>query len=367
MIKAPEHVLLVRPYVPGKPIGELERELGIRNPVKLASNENPLGPSPLALAAIEADLKSKNLNRYPDGGGFYLKAALSSRLGVQPGSIILGNGSNELIDIAVRAFMSPGDRAVMAVPSFVVYSMSVTLAGGQAIQVPLKAFTHDLDAMCDAARESETGIKMLFIANPNNPTGTINTKDEYERLFARLPEDVLVVLDEAYAEYVEQKRPDYPEGLKYLLEGRNVLILRTFSKIYGLAGLRVGYGISKPEILSQMERVRAPFNTNSIGQAAALAALEDGAHLAASRAMNEEGKVFLYSELSALGMDFLKTEANFIYMPVDDAGRLFNELLMAGVIIRPMGAKALRVTIGLPEENRRFIDALKTVLKKTKI
>ncbi len=349
---------MVNAYVPGKPISELERELGIKNPVKLASNENPMGPSARVLDAIAG--AGREVNRYPDGGGYYLKQALSRRLGVGPDAIILGNGSNELIDIAVRTFMSAGEGAVMATPSFVVYSMSVRLAGGKAVQVPLSDFRHNLDAMRDAAGPG-TKIKILFIANPNNPTGTINFRDEYERLFAGLPEDVLVVIDEAYIDYVGH--PDYPDSMKYLSEGKNVLVLRTFSKIYGLAGLRVGYGISKPEILAQMERVRAPFNTNSIGQAAAIAALDDDAHLARSRAANEEGRAFLYRELSALGMDYVRTEANFIYMPVDDSKGLFNDLLMAGVIIRPMGDKAVRVTIGLPEENSRFIDALKTVLK----
>ncbi len=356
MIKAPEHVLKVNAYVPGKPVEELERELGVRNPVKLASNENPLGPSPLALEAIAR--AGQSLNRYPDGGGYYLKMALSRRLGIDPGWIILGNGSNELIDIAVRTFMVPGDEAVMAAPSFVVYSMSVGITGGKAVQIPLRDFRHDLPAMHGAVGPK---TRMLFIANPNNPTGTINYKAEYDRLFSGIPEDVLVVIDEAYIEYVSH--PDYPDSMRYLLEGKNVLILRTFSKIYGLAGLRVGYGISKPGILAQMERVRAPFNTNSIGQAAAIRALEDEAHLAKSRAVNEEGKSLLYRELSAMGMDYVKTEANFIYMRVDDAQALFNALLKAGVIIRPMGGKAVRVTIGLAGENMRFIDALKAVLK----
>lgn len=357
MIKAPEHVLEIKAYVPGKPIEELERELGIKDPVKLASNENPLGPSPMALEAIAG--AARELHRYPDGSGHYLKAALSGRLGADPECLILGNGSNELIDIAVRTFLSPGDEAVMAAPSFIVYSMSVTAAGGKAVQVPLRASRHDLHAMAGAVG---LRTKMLFIANPNNPTGTINTKEEYERLFASLPEDVLVVIDEAYIEYVGNQ--EYPDSMKYLREGKNVLILRTFSKIYGLAGLRVGYGISKPEILAQMDRVRAPFNTNSIGQAAAARALGDEAHVARSRALNGEGKEFLYHELRAMGADFIKTEANFIYIPVDGAQALFDSMLKAGVIIRPMGGKAVRVTIGLPEENRRFIDAFKAALHK---
>ncbi len=357
MIKAPDHVLKVKAYVPGKPIEELERELGIKDPVKLASNENPLGPSSLAMEAVLSETKkgSLNLNRYPDGGGFYLKEKLSKILGMPPDWLILGNGSNEIIDIAVRTFLSPGDKAVMAAPSFVVYSMSVTLQGAAAAEVPLEAaLRHDLPRMAGACTPD---TKMLFIANPNNPTGAINSKADYERLFKELPEDVLVVIDEAYIEYVTNR--DYPDSMKYLLEGRNILILRTFSKIYGLAGLRVGYGISHPGILAQMEKVRAPFNSNSIGQAAAIRALDDTAHVSRSRELNEQGKEFLYKELSALGYDYAPTEANFIYIRAKDAKGLFDALLKEGVIIRPVGRDAIRVTIGLPEENKKFINALK--------
>jgi histidinol-phosphate aminotransferase len=341
--------------VPGKPIEELERELGISHSIKLASNENPLGPSPEAVKAIRDAFG--DLNRYPDGAGYYLRKALAERLSVGEDELILGNGSNELLDIAVRTFMKAGDEAVMGKPSFVVYGMAVQSIGGAAVQVPLQEHAHDLAAMADAVTAK---TKMLFIANPNNPTGTINTGDEFDRLMDKVHDDMLVVVDEAYYEYVS--RPEYADSMKHFRKGRNVLILRTFSKIYGLAGLRIGYGIANREILSDMNRLREPFNTNAVAQKAALAALEDKVHLENSRRTNAEGKIYLYRELSSLGISYVPTEANFIYMPVEDAMTIYHRLLKKGVIIRPMGPKAVRVTIGLPEENRRFIDALQEVI-----
>jgi len=354
MIQPPDYVLGIQPYVPGKPLEELERELGITNSIKLASNENPVGPSPAAVRALQGAYS--DINRYPDGAGYYLKQALASKLGVTEDELILGNGSNELLDIAVRTFMRAGDAAIMAVPSFVVYAMAVQSVGGRSVQVPVKDFTHDLAAMADAITPE---TKMLFIANPNNPTGTINRKAEFKALMDRVTADMLVVLDEAYYEYVTDS--DYADSMKYVQSDKNVLILRTFSKIYGLAGLRIGYGIGKKEILNNMNRIREPFNTNAMAQKAALAALGDDGHVKRSREVNEEGKKYLYKELGALGMQYIPTHANFIYMPVDDSMTIYNELLKKGVIIRPMGPKAIRVTIGLPEENFRFIDALRDV------
>jgi len=345
---------------------ELERELGIEECIKLASNENPLGPSPKALDAVRACLKTGGeLNRYPDGGGYYLKNALSEKLSLQgvtvsPDEIILGNGSNELLDTAVRTFMGYGDEAVMATPSFIVYSMSVQSVNGISIQVPLTDFRHDLAKMADAI----TGkTKMVFIANPNNPTGTINRRDEFEAFMNRVPEGALVVVDEAYYEYVTD--PSYPDTFKYLSSDKDILILRTFSKAYGLAGFRIGYGIAKKELLADLDRIRLPFNTTSLSQLAARSALDDTGHLERSISINEEGKRFLYGELSSLKLSFVPTEANFIYLrlPVD-SGPLYNSLLHEGVIVRPMGTKEVRVTIGLPEENRRFIKALKKVIGK---
>lgn len=358
MLRIPDYVASLKPYVPGKPIEELERELGISGSVKLASNENPLGPSKKALEVLSGNVLS-NLNRYPDGGAYYLKQALSRHLGVKEAELIVGNGSNELLDIAVKTFMKPGDEAVMAWPSFVVYPMAVQAQGCTGIKVPLSGFRHDLDAMADAVTES---TRMLFIANPNNPTGTINTAVELDRLLDRLPADIIVVVDEAYYEYVTD--PSYADSMKHFRDGRNLLILRTFSKIYGLAGLRVGYGISRPEILEEMNKMREPFNTSTPAQAAAIAALEDREHVERSKNINLEGRQYLCGELESLGVKYVPTEANFIFMfPGRDSEEVYQSLLMQGVIVRPMGPDSIRVTIGLPEENKRFIEALSKVLK----
>ena len=354
MIRTPEYVQALKPYVPGKPIEELERELGIKNSIKLASNENPLGPSPAALSAIKDSFS--DLNRYPDGNGFYLKEALSEMLKVSEDELVLGNGSNQLLNIAAWTFMQDGDEAVMATPSFVVYAMAVQSVGGKSVEVPLKNYTHDLSAMADAITPR---TKIIFIANPNNPTGTINKKQEFDKMMEKVPDNVLVVADEAYYEYVSD--PDYADSMKYLRSNKNILILRTFSKIYGLAGLRLGYGLAKKEIISEMNKLREPFNTNSIAQKAGLAALRDKKHVNRSKNANEGGKRFLYFQLDALGLKYVPTEANFIYIPVEDSMSVYEGLLKMGVIIRPMGPKAIRVTIGLPEENKRFIDSLKKI------
>jgi histidinol-phosphate aminotransferase len=364
MIKPPPYISNIKPYVPGKPVAELERELGIKDSIKLASNENPLGPSPMALKAISDALSASNrsngLNRYPDGSGYYLKKALSEKLSVSEEEIVLGNGSNELIDIAVRTFLQPHDEAVMARPSFVVYPMSVQATGGRALEIPLINYVHDLDAMAAAV---SSGTKIIFIANPNNPTGTINKRQEFDRLMEQLPEGILVVVDEAYCEYVTDR--DYADSMRYFREGRDILVLRTFSKIYGLAGLRIGYGIARKGIIEEMNKLRPPFNTNSIAQEAALWALRDEDHIRSAREINEKGKMYLYKELDSLGLKYIPTEANFIYIPLErDSNILYNSLLKQGIIVRPMGPRGIRLTIGLPEENRRFIDALKKALSQ---
>lgn len=353
-----ENIRTLIPYSPGKPIEELERELGIRGSIKLASNESPLGPSKKAMEAIRSAIK--NLHRYPDGGGYYLKEALSKRHKVEPDQIILGNGSNEVIEISVRTFLRPGDEAVMASPSFVVYPMVVQAAYGKNVIVPLKEGRHDLDEM---AKRATDRTRMLFIANPNNPTGTINTKEEFDSMMKTLPENIHVIMDEAYYEYVTSQ--DYPDTLSYLMEGRNILILRTFSKIYGLAGLRIGYGITKKEFVNEMNKVRQPFNTNSLAQVGALAALSDYGHVEEGKRVNGEGKRYLYKEFDNMGVKYLPTEANFIYIEVKDiAFQLYEELLKEGIIVRPMGQRNLRVTIGLPEENKRFIETFRKILKR---
>ncbi|MBI4653416.1 MAG: histidinol-phosphate transaminase [Nitrospirae bacterium] len=356
MIQAPEHIKSIKQYIPGKPIEELERELGITGSVKLASNENPLGPSPLALKAIRKALQG--INRYPDGTCYYLKNALSQRLNVNPDEILFGNGSNEIIELAVRTFLGPADEAIMAHPSFAVYSMIVQAGGGKNIVVPLKDWRHDLGVMTSCMTEK---TKIIFIANPNNPTGTINTRAEMDAFMKRVPQDVLVIVDEAYYEYVTS--PEYPESMRYFREGRDILILRTFSKIYGLAGLRIGYGIGRADLITDMNRVRQPFNVNSIAQQAALAALSDEKHIVKAKKINEKGKAYIYKGLKAMKLNYIPTEANFIYIVLENgnAFELYEKLLNQGVIVRPMGAQALRVTIGLPRENKRFIETLKQI------
>jgi len=362
MIKPPQHISDIKPYIPGKPLEELERELGIKDSIKLASNENPIGPSPLAMKALRdilTDLTSSpGLNRYPDGNGYYIKEALSKKFSVGQDEIILGNGSNELIDIAIRTFLQQGNESIMAHPSFVVYPISVQAMGGIPIQIPLKTYTHDLEAMADAITNR---TKILFIASPNNPTGTINKSDEFDRLMKKIPEGILVIVDEAYYEYVTA--PAYADSFKYFRDGKDILILRTFSKIYGLAGLRIGYGIARRDIITEMNKLRPPFNTSSIAQHAALWALKDENHVNNTRSINEQGKIYLYRELESLGFTYVPTEANFIYIILDrDSTALYNDLLKEGVIVRPVGKKEIRVTIGLPEENKRFIKAIQKII-----
>ncbi len=357
MINVSDNIRNITPYVPGKPIEELERELGISGSIKLASNENPLGPSPKAMMAIKKAVEG--LNRYPDGSGFYLSQALARKYGVDISQIVLGNGSNELIELLVRTFVQPGDEVVSADPSFVVYRMITQAASGVNVVVPCKDMRHDLDAMAERITPK---TKIVFIANPNNPTGTINTTAEMDRFMARVPEHVIVAVDEAYFEYATHA--DYPDSLDYLKENKNVVALRTFSKIYGLAGLRIGYGITTAEIAELLNKVRQPFNTNSLGQIGALAALSDRKHVEKSVALNNEGKQLLYHSFQRLGVSYVPTETNFILFesPID-AKELYNALLKTGVIIRPMGAKRLRVTIGLPEENARFVAELEKIVK----
>lgn len=359
MIHVPDHIKTIKPYVPGKPIKELERELGISNSIKLASNENPLGPSPFAVKALRSGLT--DLNRYPDGSCHYLRDALAEKLPVKPEELIFGNGSNEIIDLAVRTFLGPGKEAIMAHPSFVVYSMIVQAQAGKSVIVPLKEWRHDLDAM--ASRISDS-TRLIFIANPNNPTGTINYRNEMRSFMEKVPEGVLVIVDEAYYEYVSSK--DYVDSFDYFRLKRDILILRTFSKIYGLAGLRIGYGIAKEGIVNEMNKVRQPFNVNSLAQIAALAALKDSAHMERSRRTNEKGKKFLYRNLEKLKINYVKTEANFIYIVFDEdkAFEIYQALLNQGIIIRPMGPSAIRITIGRPTENSRLVNGLRKFLDK---
>jgi len=344
------------PYVPGKPIEELERELGIPRAVKLASNENPLGPSPKALAVLK-DV-GPTLHRYPDGGAHRLRAALADRFKLTPDHVVLGNGSDEILGLLARAFLSPGDHAVMADTTFVIYKMEVTAAHGVPVIVPLNAWRHDLNAMADAITPA---TRLVFMCNPNNPTGTMVTASEVDTFMERLPADAIVVFDEAYYEYVRDQR--FPDSLAYVRANRNAIVLRTFSKIYGLAGLRIGYGLTTPEIAGYLNRVRPPFNANSVAQRASLAALGDDDHVARSRALNGAEMAIVRDGLAALGFAPIPSETNFIFFDVRRDGRqVFEALLRLGVIVRHIEGSMLRVTIGLPEENRAFLAALKTVL-----
>ncbi|WP_236861581.1 histidinol-phosphate transaminase [Candidatus Magnetominusculus xianensis] len=363
----PQYVDNIAPYVPGKPIEELERELGISRSVKLASNENPLGPSPLAVDEIAKHVGT--LHRYPDGGAYELRSALAQQHGVEIDEVIVGQGSNELIDIAIRAFQEPGDETIMGNPSFVVYYISSAKAGGTPVMVPLTTdYRLDLKAMA----EKITGrTKIICIANPNNPTGTIVTKDEMREFFRALPDNILVIMDEAYYEYAASGNGGdggggFPDSMEHFRDGREILILRTFSKAYGLAGCRIGYGIAKSRITGAMNKIREPFNTSTLAQKAAIAALKDTEHIRRAVEINAEGRAYLYKELKALGIDFVPSHTNFIYMDLKkNAVEIYNRLLKLGMIVRPMGSAdttTIRVTIGLPPENEEFIRTLREVL-----
>lgn len=356
-IRVHPNIAKLVPYSPGKPLDELERELGIRDAVKLASNENPLGPSPRALAALDAG--KETLHLYPDGGAHHLTRALADRWKVTGDQIVVGNGSDEIISLLVKTFMSPGDEAVMADHTFVMYKLAVTGGYGVCVEVPLKDWRHDLPAM---ARAVTKRTRVVFVCNPNNPTGTMVTRDEVREFMAEVPDHVIVVFDEAYYEYVRD--PQYPDTLECVRQNRPVVVLRTFSKIYGLAGLRIGYGITTPEITDYLHRVRNPFNANSLAQFAARAALGDEQHVAASRALNEAEMASVDNGLRALGLVPLPSQANFLYFDTHRDGRaVFDRLLQEGVIVRHICGSMLRVTIGRPEENLRFLTALGRALE----
>jgi histidinol-phosphate aminotransferase len=351
------------PYEPGKPIEEVEREYGIPNSIKIASNENPLGPSPKAVAAIRAALG--DLHRYPDGGGFALKRRLAEKLGVAPEEIILGNGSNEVLELVARAFLRPGEEAVLSEQAFVVYASVVQATAGIPRAVPLTDFTHDLDAMLAAVTPK---TRIVFLANPNNPTGTIYRRAEFERFLARIRKDVVVIADEAYAEYVVD--PEYPDSLRHRADGRLLLTCRTFSKIYGLAGLRIGYGVGPAELVEVLNRIRQPFNVNSLAQIGALAALDDDEHVERSRRVNREGMERIESGLRELGLESVPSQANFVLVRVGDGRAVTEALLRRGVIVRPMGGyrfpEHVRVTVGTAAENDRFLVALREAMPSRK-
>ncbi|MBC9070712.1 histidinol-phosphate transaminase [Thauera sp. CAU 1555] len=359
--QAPDYIRAISPYQPGKPISELAREMGIPEAsiVKLASNENPLGMGPRAREAALAALSG--IERYPDGNGFALKGALSRRLGVAPEQVVLGNGSNDVLELAARAFLAPGRSAVFSQYAFAVYPLAINAVGARGIQVAAKDYGHDLDAMA-AAIGPDTRI--VFVANPNNPTGTFMHGPELEAFLQRVPQDVLVVLDEAYTEYLNaEQRYD---SIAWLPRFPNLLVSRTFSKAYGLAGLRVGYGIAHPDVADLMNRVRQPFNVSSVALAAAEAALGDEEFLAQSARVNERGMAQITEALAELGLEWIPSAGNFVTFRVGEAAAVNASLLRQGVIVRPIASYGmpewLRVSIGLPEENARFIAALKQAL-----
>ena len=350
-------------YQPGRPIEEVARELGLpaAGIIKLASNENPLGPSPAALKAMREVLA--NIHLYPDGNAYYLKQRLAAKLGIEPAQLILGNGSNELLEFVGHAFLEPGVDVVVSQYCFVVYPLVTKLFGANLITVPAKDYGHDLDAMLKAITAK---TRVVFVANPNNPTGTLVSTEALAKFIAQIPPNVVLALDEAYLEFLDE-----PANFIPLIKGGqqpNLILMRTFSKIFGLAGLRLGYGIACPELIAALEKIRQPFNTNSIAQAGALAALDDAAHVQRTRENNTQGLRYLKSECQKLGLEFVPSAANFLLVKVGLGGRVFEEMQKLGVIVRPMGGYQLpewvRITVGTPAENERCVAALKQVLGK---
>jgi len=345
-------------YEPGKPIEDVARELGLKPSeiIKLASNENPLGPSPKALAAMREMLERAHF--YPDGGGYYLREAIAQKLGFTRGQVILGCGSNEIIEFIGKAFLNPGDEIVTARHAFVVYKLMATLFGATTVEVPDPNFAHDLDAMAAAITPK---TKEVFIANPNNPTGTLVSQAEIDRFMDKVPEHVIVVFDEAYFEFLENP----PDTLKFVREGRNVVVLRTFSKIQGLANLRIGYGLAKPELIDVLQKTRQPFNVNGIAQAGALAGLLDDEHQRKTREITIEGREFLQREFAAMGLEFVPSFANFVLVKVGDGKAVFLALMKRGIIVRDMTGYGLpewiRVSIGTMPQNERFLAELQVL------
>lgn len=359
--RARKGIFRLKPYIPGKPVEEVRRELGLESIIKLASNENPLGASPLALTALQKALDK--IYFYPDANAYELKQELANFWQVPFGQIVVGNGSDELLLLLAQTFINPGDEVIYAQPTFSEYESTSTIMGGHSVTIPLKEHRYDLEAIINALNDR---TKIIYICNPNNPTGTIVEKEETELFMQELPNDILVVFDEAYGEYVDS--PAFESGLRYLREGRNVAVLRTFSKIYGLAGLRVGYAITTSAIAAALDRVREPFNVNVLAQIAAQMALRDIEFVEKSRCLNQQGKDYLYQELQQLKLNYIKTNANFIFLDTKrDCQKVFRALLSHGVIIRSGDVFGyptyIRLTVGTMEENRRFINTLRKVLE----
>ena len=348
-------------YEPGKPIEDLARELGLRpaDIIKLASNENPLGPSPLAVAAMRDALARANF--YPDGGGYYLREAIAAKFGLRRENVILGNGSNEIIEFLGHAFLRPGDEVITSRHAFAVYRLMAQLFGAKTVAVAERpGFVQDLDAAIDAVTPR---TRQIYVTSPNNPTGTIVTAGEIERFMDRLPAGVVAVFDEAYHEFLD----DPPDTLRYVREGRPVVVLRTYSKIQGLANLRVGYGLASAEMIDILQKTRQPFNVNGLAMAGALAGLSDDEHQRRTKAVTDEGRAFLQQQFAALGLEYVPSHANFVLVNVGDGKLIFEQLLKKGIIIRAMNSYQLpawvRVSVGTMEENRRFVAALAEVMQ----
>jgi histidinol-phosphate aminotransferase len=355
---AHEHILKLTVYEPGKPVEELARDLGLHEEeiIKLASNENPLGPSPKALEAMRSMLERSHF--YPDGGGYELRGAIAERLGVTRENIILGNGSNEIIEFIGHAFLGAGDEVVVARHSFAVYKLMAQLFGADTVEVPDPAYTADLDAMLGAITPK---TRAVFIANPNNPTGTMVGQEAIDRFMAKVPDHVLVIFDEAYHEFLDNA----PDVLPYVRAGRNVVVMRTFSKIMGLANLRIGYGITTPELAAVLQRTRQPFNANGIAQAGALAGLLDEEHMRKTRELTDEGRAYFERKFAAMGLEFVPSFANFVLVKVGDGNAVFQAMLRMGIILRAMGSYGLpewiRISVGTMDQNRCCIAELKVL------
>lgn len=356
---AKRHLLKIKTYRPGKPIEEVKRELGLKEAIKLASNENALSPSPRVISGIRRSLK--DLNRYPDGGCFYLKRELARRFRLRPENFIIGNGSDEIITFAIRTFVKRNEEVIIARPTFLIYGIVAKVEDVDIKYVPLKDYRYDLESIRKAVTKR---TRVIFIANPDNPTGTYVTRREVDRLLSGLRRDIIVFFDEAYYEFAGDLQ-DYPNTLKFLKK-RNVIITRSFSKAYSLAGLRIGYGIANREIIESMGKAREPFNVNSLAQAAALTALGDDRFIAKAKRLVETGKKFIYNELDRMGIEYIPSVTNFILFKIKDAPRVYKRLLKKGVIVREMSGWGLeghlRVTIGTRGENRRFIKRLRETL-----
>ncbi|MES2921625.1 MAG: histidinol-phosphate transaminase [Verrucomicrobiota bacterium] len=351
-------------YEPGKPIDETARELGLdpSQIVKVASNENPLGPSPLAKIAMREAIEEAHI--YPDGGGYRLRSAIADSFGMDLANVVLGNGSNEIIELLCHTFLNQDAELIAAKHAFVVYKLMATLFGAKYVEVPDPGFIHDLDAMADAITDK---TRLVFIANPNNPTGTMVDQDAIDRFMARVPEHVIVVFDEAYFEFPDSP----PDTLRYVREGRNVCVLRTFSKIHGLAALRVGYGLASKGVATLLQKARQPFNVNSIAQAGALAALADLEHIEKTRSVNRVGMAFYEKALAGRGLEYVPSYANFLLIKTGDGDRVFREMLKQGVIVRAMSSYKLpdwvRISIGTEVQNLRCLEVLDSVLATTAV